>query len=215
MKEKMYRQADEIKTARNEALNPTVRLRDLLNCMDITTPLEFSIKRVLHLGREEYKAIVEIFNAPSVISQHKGPAFKATYRDAVADAAWQAITAYNRTYHDKMNNYVYHLLPQRKKDKFKTSRVKTDVPRMLMVHHQDMSVEMSIRLQAAPQEIQSLQNQLRNSDAIISGYQRMVVGEASDLYASDNYTWSATASGLGAHDEPTENIHSPFGSQTH
>jgi hypothetical protein len=88
MKEKMYRKADEIKTARNEALNPTVRLKDLLNRIDITTLLEFRIKRVLHLGREEYKAIVEIFNAPSVISQHKGPAFKATYRDAVADAAW-------------------------------------------------------------------------------------------------------------------------------
>jgi hypothetical protein len=113
-----------------------------------------------------------------------------------------------------MKNYVYHLLPQRNKDKFKTSRVKIDVPRMLTVHHQDMSMEMSIHLQAASQDIQSLQNQLRDSDAIISGYQRMVVGEASDLYASDNYTWSATSSGLGAHDELTENNHSPFGSRT-
>jgi hypothetical protein len=81
-----------------------------------------------------------------VISWHKGPAFRETYRDAVADVAWRAITIYNRTYHDELKNFVFHLLPWRKKDKFKTFGVKADVPRMLMVHHQDMSVEMSIHL---------------------------------------------------------------------
>jgi hypothetical protein len=65
------------------------------------------------------------------------------------------------------------LLPQRKKDKFKTSGVKADVPMMLMVHHQDMYVEMSIHLQAAQQEIWSLHNQLRDSDATIRGYRRI------------------------------------------
>jgi hypothetical protein len=99
---------------------------------------------------------VEIFNGPNVISRHKGLAFRATYQDAVADAAWQAITTYNCTHHDKLKNSVYHLLPQRKKIKVKTFGVKADVTRMLMVHHQDMSVEMSIRLQAAQQEILSL-----------------------------------------------------------
>jgi hypothetical protein len=83
----MYHEADEIKTTRNEALIPIGRLRDLLNHVDITT-LEFRIKRVPRPGQEEYKAIVEIFNGPSVISRHKGPAFRATYRDVIADAAW-------------------------------------------------------------------------------------------------------------------------------
>jgi hypothetical protein len=45
-KEKMYYNADEIKTAGNEAPIPTGRRRDLLNRIDITTPLEFRIKRV-------------------------------------------------------------------------------------------------------------------------------------------------------------------------
>jgi iron-sulfur cluster repair protein YtfE (RIC family) len=70
-----------------------------------------------------------------VINWYKGQAFRVTYRDVVADAAWQAITTYNRTYHDMLKNSFYHLLPQRKKDKFKISGVKADVPRMLMVHH--------------------------------------------------------------------------------
>jgi hypothetical protein len=47
----------------------------------------------------------------------------------------------------------HHLLPQRKKNKFKVYGVKGDVPRMLMVHHQDVFVGMSNRLQTAQQEI--------------------------------------------------------------
>jgi hypothetical protein len=128
-------------------------LRDLLNHLNITTPLEFRIKRVSHPGREEYKVIVEIFSGPNVLSRHKGSSFRATYQDAVADIAWQAITTYNRRYHEDLKNTVYHLLPQRKKNKFKTFGVKADVPRMLMVHYQDVAVEMSTRLQAAQLEI--------------------------------------------------------------
>jgi hypothetical protein len=89
---------------------------------------------------------MEILNIPNVISCHKGLAFRALYQDAVADATWQAITTYNCTYHDNLKNSVYHLLPQRKKNKFKTFGVKVDVPRMLMVHHHDVSVEMNIHL---------------------------------------------------------------------
>jgi hypothetical protein len=49
-KEKMYRDTDKIKTAKNEALIPTGRLGDLLNCINITTPLKFRIKRVTGPG---------------------------------------------------------------------------------------------------------------------------------------------------------------------
>jgi hypothetical protein len=136
-KDEMFRDADEIKTAGNEALIATSRLRDLLNHLSITSHPEFRIKRVPHAGRGEYKAIMEIFSGPNVLSRHKGPAFRATYQDAVADAAWKAITTYNRRYHEELKNTIYHLLPQRKKNKFKTSGVKADVPRMLMVHHQE------------------------------------------------------------------------------
>jgi hypothetical protein len=149
----MFHDADEIKTFGNKALISTGRLRDLLNRINITTLPEFRIKRIPRPGREEYKAIVEIISGPNVLSRHKGPAFRTTSQDAVTDAAWQAITTYSHRYHDKLRNTVYHLLPQRKKNKFKVSRVRADVPRMLMVHHQDVFVEMSTRLQTAQQEI--------------------------------------------------------------
>jgi hypothetical protein len=97
-------------------------------------------------GQEEYKAIMDILSGPNVLRRHKGPAFRTTYQDAVADAACQAITTYNRRYHDELRNTVYHLLPHRKKNKFKVLGVRADVPRMLMVHHQDMLVEMSTGL---------------------------------------------------------------------
>jgi hypothetical protein len=141
-----FHDADEIKTFGNEAPIPTGRVRDLLNRINITTSPEFRIKRILRPSREEYKAIVEIICRPNVFSRHKGPAFRTTCQDAVADAAWQVITTYSRRYHDELRNTVYHLLPQRKKNMFKVSGVRADVLRMLMVHHQDVFVEMSTHL---------------------------------------------------------------------
>jgi hypothetical protein len=148
-KDEIFHDADEIKTFGDEALIPTGRLRDLLNHINITTPPKFRIKRVPRPGREEYKAIVEIISGPNVLSRHKGPAFRTTYPDAVADATWQVITTYSRRYHDELRNTIYHLLPQRKRNQFKVSGVKADVPRMLMVQHQDVFVEMSTHLQTA------------------------------------------------------------------
>jgi hypothetical protein len=92
---------------------------------------------------------MEILNGPNVPSRPKGPTFRTTCQDAVADAAWQAISTYSRRYHGELRNTVYHLLPQRKKNKFKVSGVRTDVPMMLLVHHQDVFVEMSTCLQTA------------------------------------------------------------------
>jgi hypothetical protein len=92
---------------------------------------------------------MEIISGSNVLSRHKGPAFRTTYQDAVADAGWQAITTYSHRCHDDLRNTVYHLLPQMNKNKFKTTGVKADAPRMLMMHHQDVFVEMSTRLQTA------------------------------------------------------------------
>jgi hypothetical protein len=212
-KDETFHDADEIKTFENEALIPTGRLRDLLNRINITTPPEFRIKRIPCPGWEEYKAIMKIISRPNVLSGHKGPAFRTTFQDAVANAAWHMITTYSRRYHDELRNTIYHLLPQRKKNKFKVFGVRADVPRMLMVHHQDVFVEMSTHLQTAQQVMQKLCDQLRDSDAMVRAYQRLVAGEASDLYTSDTCTWLATSSGPGAKDEPAVNNHSPSGSR--
>jgi hypothetical protein len=93
-----------------------------------------------------------------------------------------------------LQNSIHHLLPYRKKDQFKTYGVKKDIPRMEMVHHQDVMVELSTHLLAAQREIETLRIQLQNADATIQGYMRMVEGQTSDLYVSDINTWSATSS---------------------
>jgi hypothetical protein len=54
--------------------------------------------------------------------------------------------------------------------------VKKDVPRIEMVHHQDVAVELSTRLLAAQLEIKTLDIQLQNTDATIRGYVRMIDG---------------------------------------
>jgi hypothetical protein len=83
------------------------------------------------------------------------------------------------------------------------------VPWMEMVHHQDVTVELSTCLLVPQCEIETLRIQLRNVDANIWGYMRMVDGQASDLYASDIDTWSATSSVQGSSEEPAVNSHSP------
>jgi hypothetical protein len=105
-KDEIFHDVDKIKTFGEEAPIPTGRLRDLLQHINITTPPEFRIKTIPRPGREEYKAIVEIISGPNVLSRQKGPAFRTTYPDAVADATWQAITTYSRRCHDELRNTV-------------------------------------------------------------------------------------------------------------
>jgi hypothetical protein len=85
---------------------------------------------------------------------------------------------------------------------------------MKMVHYQDMAAELSTRLLAAQHEIETLHIQLRNSNATIRGYMRMVDGQASDLYASDTDTWSPTSTIQGSGMEPPVDSPSPSGSCT-
>jgi hypothetical protein len=87
--------------------------------------------------------------------------------------------------------------------------VKKDISRMEMVHHQDVAVELSTRLLTAQHEIETLHVQLRKADVTIRGYMRMVEGQASDLYASDTDTWTATSSIQSSGKEPAVGSHSP------
>jgi hypothetical protein len=87
-----------------------------------------------------------------------------------------------------LQNSVHYFLPYRKKDQFKAYGVKRDIPRMEMVHHQDVTMELSTRLLAAQREIETLHIRLWNADATIQGYMRMIEGQASNLYASNTDT---------------------------
>jgi hypothetical protein len=82
----------------------------------------------------EFKAIAEIFFGSRVLCRHKGPAFRTSRSDAVADATWQAITLWAHSNKRQMQNSVHYLLPYRKKDQFKAYWLKKDIPRMEMVH---------------------------------------------------------------------------------
>jgi hypothetical protein len=85
--EKMYRDADEVESFKVKAPVPAGRLRALLEHLGITTAPRYRIKEVLRSGRVEFKAITEIFIGSRVLCRHKGPAFRTSHSDAVADAA--------------------------------------------------------------------------------------------------------------------------------
>jgi hypothetical protein len=181
----------------------------LLEHLGITTAPRYRIKEVPRPGQVEFKAIVEIFFGSRILCRHKGPAFRTSHNDAVANAAWQAITSWVCSNKSRPQNSVHYILPYRKKDQFKAYEVKKDIPRMEMVHHQDVAVELSTRLLTAQHEIETLHAQLQNADATIQGYRRMVDGQASDLYASDTDTWTATSSVQSSGKESAVSSHSP------
>jgi hypothetical protein len=210
----MYRDADEVESFEAEAPVITGRLRALLEHLGITTTPRYRIKEVPRPGRVEFKVVAEIFFGSRVLSRHKGPAFRTSHNNVVADAAWQAITSWVRSNKSRVQNSIHYLLPYRKKDQFKAYRVKKDILRMEMVHHQDVTVELSTHLLAAQREIKTLRIQLRNADATIRYYMRMVEGQASDRYVSDIDTWSATSSVQGSGKEPVVSSHSPSRSRS-
>jgi hypothetical protein len=144
--EKMYRDADEVESFGAEALVLAGRLWALLEHLGITTTPRYRIKEVPRSGRVEFKAIAEIFFGSRVLCRHKGPTFRTSQSDAVVDAAWQAITSWVRSNKSRLQSSVHYLLPYKKKDQFKAYGVKRDIPRMEMVHHQDVAVELSSHL---------------------------------------------------------------------
>jgi hypothetical protein len=89
----MYRGADEVESFRAESLILAGRLQALLEHLGITTTPWYRIKEVPRSGRVEFKAIAEIFFGSRVLCRNKGPTFRTSRSDAVADAAWQAITS--------------------------------------------------------------------------------------------------------------------------
>jgi hypothetical protein len=154
--EKMYRDADEVESFGAESPILAGRLWALLEHLGITTTPQYRVKEVLHSGRVEFKAIAEIFFGSWILYRHKGPAFRTSHSDAVADAAWQAITSWVRSNKSRLQNSVHYLLPYLKKDQFKVYGVQKNIPRMEMVHHQDVAVELSTRLLTAQHEIETL-----------------------------------------------------------
>jgi hypothetical protein len=82
----MYRDVDEVESTGAEAPVLDGRLRALLEHLGITTAPRYRIKKVPHSGRVEFKAIVEIFFRSRILCRHKGPAFRTSRSDAVANA---------------------------------------------------------------------------------------------------------------------------------
>jgi hypothetical protein len=78
--EKMYWDADEVETFAVEAPVLAGRLQALLEHLGITTAPRYRIKEIPHPGR------VEIFFGSRVLYRYKGPAFRTSRNDAIANA---------------------------------------------------------------------------------------------------------------------------------
>jgi hypothetical protein len=152
---RMYHDADEGGVLQGRSSGPHRQASGSIGALGHHHHPSYRIKDVQHPRRVEFKAITEIF-----LYQHQGPTFIASRSNAVADAAWQSIISWVRINKSWLQNSVHLLLPYKKKDQFKACGVKKDAPRMEMVHHQDVIVELSTHLLAAQREIETLHIQL-------------------------------------------------------
>jgi hypothetical protein len=92
-----------------ESLILADRLRALLDHLGITTAPRYRIKEVPRLGWVEFKVIAEIFFGSRILCRHNGSAFRTLRSDAVADAAWQAITSWVCSNKSRLQNSVHYL----------------------------------------------------------------------------------------------------------
>jgi hypothetical protein len=102
--EKMYQDADEVESFGAESPILAGRLRALLEHLGITTAPRYRVKEVSRSGRVEFKAITEIFFGCRILCRHKGPAFRTSCSNAIADATWQAITSWVRSNKSRLQN---------------------------------------------------------------------------------------------------------------
>jgi hypothetical protein len=84
--EKLYRDADVVESFGAESPILAGRLRALLEHLGITTAPRYRIKEVPRSVRVEFNAIAEIFFGSKILCRHKGPSFRTSRSDAVADA---------------------------------------------------------------------------------------------------------------------------------
>jgi hypothetical protein len=124
--------------------------------LGITKAPEYKLKGVPRPGCMDFTCAVEVFDGYEVVSKHICPTPRATCAKAVADAAWQALTSWNRSRHHDLKDSIYALYPQRKKDAFKISRVDLQIFRGAMSHSTSLSLGLSDCLLAAQREIHYL-----------------------------------------------------------
>ncbi len=69
----------------------------------------------------EFTYTVEVFDGQEVVGKHACPSPRVTCAKVVPNAAWQALTSWNRSRHRDLKNSIYALYPWRMKDAFKIS----------------------------------------------------------------------------------------------
>ena len=144
----------------------------------------YDLKIVPRPGRDEWTASVNIYNGPEWISGHNSPAPRSTRRQAVTDAAWEAITALSHTHKERLAGTRYGYYPQRESGgkTMTADLVKNEIPFHHTVSNQKAITWMSARLLEAQEEIRVLRDSLQQME-----------GGASNDQADEKKVWSVSS----------------------
>jgi hypothetical protein len=130
---------DEVESFGAEALVPTSRLQALLEHLGITTTPRYRTKEVPRLGWVEFKVITEIFLRSRVLCRHKGQ-----LSECLTATLW-LMPPGKPSLHGSIATRVSYRTPSTAS--YLTGRRINSrpmgCPRLEMVHHQDVTVELS------------------------------------------------------------------------
>ena len=170
-------------------------LKDLLLRVDITTEPVYDLKKVPRTCRDDWRASVHIFNGDELLGIHHSPTCRLRRSEAVEDAAWEAITYICKTYRHRLGHTSFSLFPRRRSGSsvlsFSQAGEHTTV--RAAARGQDLILDLSVRLDAYQQENNFLRDRLLKMESLARAYMRLQRGEASDLYSSDQDTWTANS----------------------
>jgi hypothetical protein len=97
-----------------EGGDTAAHLRGLLHRYSTRATPDYLVRRFDLEDRFEYQATVYVFHGTRLVSTHMGPARRSSSAEAVADAAFEALTCYADTLRHRLDYTVYEYFPRRR-----------------------------------------------------------------------------------------------------
>jgi hypothetical protein len=145
-----------------EGGDTATHLRGLLRRYSTHASPEYLVRRTDHEGRVEYRATVYVYRRTRLISTHMGPARRDSSAEAVADAAFEALTHYTDLLGHQLGYTTYEYFSRRRMgtSRFYGPRARHYVSMSSVGYSMNMLVDTSRRLATALDELQILRDRL-------------------------------------------------------
>ena len=190
-----FRDDEIIRSDGEEGGEMPARLQGLLFQLDVDESPTYHVRKVARPDYDEWCAVVSIYHDDRLWSTHGGQAFRSTRAEAVADAAWEAMTSLCHRHRRRLRGTGYEFYPHRESGtgNIVAPQVQQAVSHEATEHVVSHSVDLGRRLQSALSEINWLRNQLDAASTMVRDYGRWFAREAGEPVVPDARPWTPTS----------------------